>query len=239
MFGLFYYIAVGLGLSLEKASDYKFSQEDRERARKKGQETYLDNRGRRRLVSTNERVHETTLSNGDRVLKYYNKKDIIHNYSDEKYKKGMEKNKREALQKGKSTYCITVCGVPRADHTEVFYRNDNGYVRNPEEIRGYRFKDFKTGNIYVIRKVKGRYYFMDITNGHLVRETDYQKEETAKYDKYDLNIHPGVNITEFNKKKDRYKKENYEYVSFESRLIYGDVLESMECSSGGKDGWAY
>lgn len=237
MFGLFYSIAVGLGLAVDSGAKAIISHQDREKARQEGKLTYYDENNKLRLVKTNERVADTTLRNGDHVLKYdgCNHGRIIRNYTQEKYEYELEKNRREAIREGKSTYCITITGIPKADHTEPLYKDDNGYVKNPKEIMGFRFKDFKTGDVYVIRKIKGRYYFMDITNGHLVRETDYQKKQTSEYTEYDKKNYPGVNITEFNLKKERYKNDYYK-----DQEDYKDVLKSMECRfAGGMDSWAY
>lgn len=224
MFGLFYTIAVGLGFAVEKGAEAIISQKEREEARQKGKLTYRDDNNKLRLVETNERVADTTLMNGDHVLKYdgCNRGRIIRNYTQEKYEYELERNRREAIRKGKSTYCITVLGVPKANHTRSRLIDDNGnYIDNTNRL-GYRFKDFKTGDVYVIRKIRDRYYFMDVNTGYLVRETDYQKEKTRGYSEYERNDHPGVNIAELNAKIDRYHKDYYK-----DQEDYRDVLDTF------------
>lgn len=211
MFGLFYTIAVGLGFAVEKGAEAIISQQKREEARQKGELTYYDDNNKLRLVETNERVADTTLLNGDHVLKYdgCNRGRIIRNYSQEKYEYEVERNRREAIKEGKSTYCITVSSVPKMNHTRSQLMDDNdNYIDNTNRT-GYRFKDFKTGDVYVIRKVRGRYYFMDVNTGYLVRETDYQKKETLRYTEDLRKDYPGVNIAELNAKIDRYHNDYY------------------------------
>lgn len=211
MFGLFYTIVAGLGFAVEKGAEAIISQQKREEARQKGKLTYYDDNNKLRLVETNERVANTTLTNGDHVLRYdgCNRGRIIRNYTQEKYEYELERNRRWAIKEGKSTYCITVTEVPKANHRSGLLRTDDGFKDIPEEVRGNWYKDFKTGDVYVIRKVRGRYYFMDVNTGYLVRETDYQKEENIKYNKNDIKRNPGIDIKEYNEKKDRYKADYY------------------------------
>lgn len=204
MFGLFYYLLVGLGMAGEKGLEKIQSEKDRAEAKEAGKEIYSDWGGTQRLVSTNEEIEYTRLRNGDRVLKTCGRKSrILQNFSQEELDRQIEKNKEYARRNGKSTYCITVPGVKKADHTQ----REFGDEKQSSATLGRRYKDFVTGDVYVIRELKGKRYFMDVNTQLLVRETDYQKKRNITYPL--VYKTKGVDIADFNRKKKLYLEGKY------------------------------
>lgn len=214
MFGLFYSLFVGLGMAGEKGAEKIISEKDRAEAKTAGKEIYSDWGGTQRLVDTNEKIEYTTLRNGDRVLKTCGRKSrILRNFSQEELDRQIKRNIEYAKRNGKSTYCITVTSVNKADHTQRQF----GLETQSNATRGRRYKDFNTGNVYVIRELNDKYYFMDVNTQLLVRETDFQKHRDIAWS--ELYRSKGVNIVDFNRKKKLYLEGKYEEESYYDVVI--------------------
>lgn len=157
--------------------------------------TYVDTKGRSRLISNDEIVFYT-FKNGEYVLT--NASGCIYkNFSKEKKEKELYKIKEKNLKNKESTYCI-----------------DNNNHKKDWICKGKRFKDFITGDIYVIRYINYKYYYLNTVDGTIVRKTDWQKEQDKKNIKSYLQN--DLNIEEFNKQQlniqDKQKLfRNYEY----------------------------
>jgi hypothetical protein len=180
MFGFLYTLFVTLGYIKKEFTESIENNECKQIYKNIDGLTYTDTKGCSRLLSTNELVFYTHLPNGDYILEDLSGK-VIKNFTLENRQRKQIELKNEAAFSMNSTYCID----------ENNYKND--YI-----CKGKRFKDLKTGDIYVIRNIKGRYYYMDIKSGLLVRKTDWQirrEQEGMVHPKL-----PDINIEEFNKK---------------------------------------
>lgn len=164
LFALFYTTFV---LGVKGYKGIKDSIEDNSRrgeAEKGGKEVYIGTDGVGRNVKDGRKtMYCHQYLNGynnkpDYVLKYVGTNEIIRNFSQE----DREKTERESLQEAN----INGYTVHRIE--EKF--NDHFH----DECRGVRYKDIKTGAVYVLRRVNGKNFYMDINTGLLVRPTDKQ-----------------------------------------------------------------
>lgn len=160
MFGLIYSLFTSIGCAIYKRKEYEENQENKVKYRHPDGLTYVDTKGRSRLVSNDEVVFYTW-QNGDYVLERMNGS-IIKNFSLEKRKNQINENLQKALANNETTYCI----------------DENNHEK--ERCKGKRFKDLKTGETYVIRRLKYTYWYLNIDTGMIVRKTDWQ----LKYDEY-------------------------------------------------------
>ena len=116
--------------------------------------TYVDNNGRMRLLSNNHIVAFDKYQ-GDEVLRDLKTYEIVKNYTQEKREIERQVSQSKAIQESKTIYCI--------DFDE--HRND--------KIKGMRYQNLETGEIYVIRQI-GRYripIYMTL-DGKLVKLVD-------------------------------------------------------------------
>lgn len=162
--------------------------------------TYIDTKGRSRLLSNDELVFYTH-KNGDSVLE--NAEGYVYrNFSEEKRTNDLYNKKTDASKNKETTYCI-----------------DDDNHKKDWMCKGKRFKDFKTGDIYVIRYINYKYYYLNVSDGTLVRKTDWQiKQDEIKKD-VKTYLNDNLDIEEFNRKqKSIHDKQmlfrNFEYNSF-------------------------
>lgn len=200
MLGILYEIGRGIiwviGLGLEAHEN----NENKEKFRHKNGLTYTDNKGRSRLLSNNHIAMYHTYYHGeyaDYVLEDIESNVIVKNFTEEQRKKEQEIALKKALDEHKTTVCLDS-------------NNYKKHIISEKGFRGKRFKDLKTGEIYVIRKIKFRYYFMSIENGFIIRETDYS--QTMPVPPNCEEIYAPIDITEFNAKQ-AVKMETYNWAS--------------------------
>jgi hypothetical protein len=126
---------------------------------------YMDHRGELRLSTNGRRVAKTTTFEGDEVLTDLVTSEIYVNYTQEK----AEKEQRESIEAQKKYGGTTIClGLER---------NYAHYIGKGNPPKGARFKDVKTGAIYVIRQIDGMYtHYVDVNTGKVVRLTDCSKQ---------------------------------------------------------------
>lgn len=160
MFGLFYSLFVSAGCVVHKHNEYKENQENKIKYRHPDGLTYVDTKGQSRLISNDEIVFYTW-KNGDYVLERMNGI-VIKNFSAEKRHKQVEENEKKAIAHKETTYCI----------------DENTHEK--ERCKGKRFKDFATGDIYVIRCLNYTYWYLNIDTGMIVRKTDWQLKHDEK-----------------------------------------------------------
>lgn len=166
----------------------KMNEQSLSDARRDRCETYLfktSSGWEQRLTSNNHRSESRMLTNGDRVLYDIDSKVVVRNYSAEQRAENSyinEAKKKEAENEGKTVYLVD------RDGHENFYIYDPQSRRSVCDVYGMRYKDFKTGQIYVIRCVNDKksygpyvYYYMNVSTGMFVRKTDGQIEIDKKF----------------------------------------------------------
>lgn len=179
MFGLVYSLFVSIGAAIHKTNQRKENEENKIKFRNPDGLTYVDIKGQSRLIHNDELVfyvHE----NGDYVLKN------IHGYIYKNFSQEIrEKELRERILLAKK-------------NNETTYAIDSNNHDREWICKGRRFKDFKTGEIYIIRYINYKYYYMRISDAMLIRKTDWQIAYEEK-NKGKIFMFDDVNIEEFNK----------------------------------------
>lgn len=166
--------------------------------------TYIDSKGRSRLVSNNKLVFYTHDKNGDYILEDIGGY-VYKNFSEEERQEQKNINVDTAIKNGKSTYC-----EDENEHKKDWY------------CKGRRFIDLKTGERYVIRCIQGKYYYMDISTGLLVRKTDKQlEEERDRSEEWAYNCKE-IDMDKFNEKQ---KEIN------DKTMLYRDYDYNFRCDS--------
>lgn len=216
LFGLFYTIFVGGARGVKNIKISIENEKRRSQAISEGREKYLDDVGCERLVSDNTRVISTTLWNdcsdgqeGDRVLKRIDNNSVVKNYTKEERDKSEKNSFSKAKAEGKTVYRLGTW-------------LDNHYK---SKIHGYRYKDFDTGAIYIIRAFNGVRFYMDIQTGQLIRETD---GEIIRNNTPNTHHH---NVAEYETLRQRINKEQQIYFERYSRINE----RNGNCPCGGGD----
>ena len=216
LFGLFYTAFVLGARGVHGIKTNIENEENRQIAISNGRETYLDYRLCERLVSDNTRVMKATLwkdcsegKEGDRILKCVDSNKIVRNYTKEERDKAESKSILKAKEEGKTVYRL---GTWKDDH----YKS---------KIRGYRYKDFNTGQIYVIRTFNAVNFYMDIKTGKIIRITDGELIRNKTPNAYHHDVE------EYEKLRQRINKEQQAY------LEKYEVIDARNwyCKYGGKD----
>lgn len=237
MFGAIWALIAGGAIIKDKIEDGIINEKERLDSLSKGDAFYYKTDGCARLHSNGHRVMTTHLNNGDFILKDLTENKILRNYTIEKSEKYVEQQKLWAKQEGKSTYC---CWYDR------FSRKGKSYVKYCENgIAGSRFKDYKTNNIYVIRKFYrwenpyevDMYFYIDINTYKVVRPLDYEKKinkEPLSFDEYMMKekkkiekIYKGIKQTEEIKENIRIYLKNAEVVYKERQDMDKYVKEKL------------
>lgn len=203
IFGLIYTLVVSVGAFIHTINRNRENEENKTLYKRPDGLTYLDVKGQTRFLSNDEPAFYF-YRNGDYILEDMSGR-IHRNFSEEQRIEKRNKRKQEALSKNESTYC-----VDDNDHRHDWY------------CRGKRFKDFETGDVYVIRLIKFKYYYMNVANGMVVRETDYQKQLDERKRKNNIKpyLFEGIDIEEFN--------ENQKTVQ-DKNMLYRDFEYSIDC----------
>lgn len=157
MFGLIYSLIVGTGLEGHSIMDKVENDNRRVNNVDPDEMTYLDTKGKTRFVSDNKQAFYQTI-NGDMCL-VDAKGNIRKNCTADKREEKRNASYEKAIANGETTYCI--------DEREHRF----------EHPQGQRFKDLKTGDVYLIRRIRGKYYYIDFKTGDVVRKTDDQLKE--------------------------------------------------------------
>lgn len=137
LFGLFY---TAFGLGCKGVSSVKNALEDNENKtlyRDNECNTYLDHNATRRDLNTNHRMSIERASNGDMWLRDTDTGKYVKNLTDERAERKYQEEKTKAFR-GES------------DRTHIQYGSDE---HRKDTFPGYRYKDFKTGKLYIARKM--------------------------------------------------------------------------------------
>lgn len=199
MLGLVYTIIISIGLIVHFINEYKENKNTKHIYKHKNGLTYVDLKGNNRLLSNNKLVFYVHNKNGDYVLED-EEGNVYKNFSEEEKTKKLNNNKEKALKNNKSTYCL-----------------DDDSHKNDFICKGKRFVDLETGDIYVIRYINYKYYYMNIVNGQIVRKTDWQIKRDEAVDKKTY-LQDDLNIEEFNNKQKNIENQallfrNFDYFS--------------------------
>lgn len=120
---------------------------------------YIDGKGRERWYENNRQVYIGRDMIGDFVIKDIQSGYVYRNITEEKSKKDIQEELENYEKNGNTTICLGL---------------DKNYEYNIQGIpKGARFKDIKTGEIYVIREVLGQCYYVNPKTNMLVRRTDW------------------------------------------------------------------
>ncbi len=161
MFGLFMlilFIVVWFAANIQTNNDVR---NRKKRAKEKGQEFYLDRNGT--MVDTKTDVpYDYQKIDGDvwKVNAYTRKP--IKNMSEERRWSIEEKERKKAIEEGKSIYPFE--GEIRDTHSK-------------DKIQGRRYKDLKTGEIYVKRKYNNIVFLFNVNTKKLERIDDGSRNE--------------------------------------------------------------
>ena len=195
IFGIIYTIIVSIGAFFHSINKSIDNEKNKTIYKHPNGMTYIDTKGRSRLLSNDELVFYTYDRNGNYVLEDVSGH-IYRNFSEEKRSQELNERKEKAMSNKETTYCI-----------------DDDNHRKDWVCKGKRFKDFKTGEIYVIRYIKYKYYYINISNGMIVRKTDWQIKQDKKNIKKYLNDY--LDIETFNKKQKNIQNKQMLFRDFE------------------------
>lgn len=200
IFGLLYTVIVSIGAMFHSIDENIENEKNKKRYKNSNGLTYIDTKGRSRLLSNDEIVFYTNDKNADYILEDANG-NVYKNFSEEKRMKDYFERKKMALENRETTYC----------------HDDNNHCKD-WECKGKRFKDFETGEIYIIRCINYKYYYMNISNGMIVRKTDWQIKQDEKMKNVKSYL-KDLDIQDFNEKQRDVKNKqmlyrNFEYNSF-------------------------
>lgn len=177
-----------------------------------GRDWYIDKKGIVRYIKNDKPVIRTTIKiNGEDhfVMKYAGKYEgnnvIIRDYTLEKNAETKQRSYDLAIECGMSVYAID--------------NNDHSHKTN--EIPGRRFKDIKTGKLYVERQYGTIYFYVDINTGEVIRPSDYSiliMKWYKKYNKYQYEHHKTIKeIDAIIEKRNKNPRDNF---ICQSLLIY-------------------
>lgn len=216
--GLFGFVYTALVLCVKGIKNIESTNENKRRrihSINNGKQTYIDDAGCERLVDNDLKVMKTYVYTKDAyveykddVLKQVGTNNIIRNYSAEKRNIEESNRKSKAILDGKTTYRL---GTVRDNY-------------NQSEIRGYRYKDIITGSTYVIRSLNGVNFYMDISSGQFIRETDGEIERNKNKDAHHHDIEAYESLRQ------RINKEQALYLE-----KYGKIDSKNMHYRGGKD----
>lgn len=167
LYGLFCFSAKGIG----KAQRAIWDEQNRERAKQNGQDTYYGKNGER-LVSNGRSVWRKRDRNGDDVLADLYTGEVYRNYSQEKREAAV----REAKANGETVLRAT------AKEDDV-PENYNKYHKAMIQV-GY-YKDIKTGKLFTRVAINGIGFYMD-SKGRLVRVEDNPRFKKNAWSKYNI-----------------------------------------------------
>lgn len=206
IFGLLYTAIVSIGAYLHSVNESAENEKNKKLYKHSNGLTYIDTKGRSRLLSNNEIVFYTNDKNGDYVLAD-SCGNIYRNFSEEKRTQECCELKKTASKNRETTYCC-----------------DNNNHSKDWECKGKRFKDFETGDVYIIRCINNKYYYMNMSDGLIVRKTDWQLKQDEKMKNVKSYFLNELDIESFNKKQKEVDAQN-------KRMLYRDFEYNSFCDN--------
>ena len=149
---------------------------------------YSDHNNQDRLIENDRLVYKTTKGTDKVLVDLYSGK-IYYNYTKE--------NENIKISEAKSNNKTVIRNV-------YFYRNIHDY-RNKIWYKCNilpEYKDINTGLLYVVLKINGIDFYMDVDSGHIMRPTD---EEDLNNKKNNISIKNIIDV--FNKSQDLLKQD--------------------------------
>ena len=173
MFGAIWALISGAAIAKYKIDEFIDDENARWDSLVQGKSFYYRSDGSAILHANGHRVITTHLPNREYVLKDLTSGRIIRNYTREKQDRFSEQQKQWAREEGRSAYCCWY---------DFYYPRHILQEYYPKGIRGSRFKDFRTGAVYVIRKFKSwenpykkdMCFYVDPDRELVVRPIDYE-----------------------------------------------------------------
>lgn len=219
LFGLFY---TAFGLGCKGAMGIKNSLEDNEnrtKYRDNETNTYLDHNMTKRDLNTNHVMAYHKANNGDVLLKDCETGRYVKNISQDRTEKKYQEERAKALR-GES------------DRTHIRYGDDE---HRKDTFPGYRYKDFKTGKLYVERFMiftEEHYKMLHLWSGYGVSQKSFSvlfDPETRKIVRLtdstiESMLGQGALMEDINAFFPIYVKEYYENMSEPYNTFYKDRL---------------
>lgn len=156
MLGIFFAATALIASGFNSLGNWLDDENTRLKAKNAGRKYYYDKRSCMREVDTNKPVYFYTNMDGDYVQTDPRTGTVVRNITQEKNAKREAELKQIALDKGYETYQI---GGKFEDHSL-------------DKCKGFRYKDIKTGDIYVIRSIRKSYYYLRVKDGQFIRELE-------------------------------------------------------------------
>ena len=182
---------------------------DRAKLKRKSDDglTYVDNNGRMRLMKNNHIV-AFAKENGHDILKDLKTFEVVRDYTQEKMSVEYHESKEKATKKGKKIFCI--------DFDQHLH----------DEVKGMRYQDMQTGEVYVIRGI-----------GHR-RIPFYMTLDGKKFIPVDKNWHEfgfdGDLYEELNKFLKIEKESSSNFSSSKFNYNYYNILDIQYCGKYGR-----
>ena len=227
LFGLLYSAFVGGAKITKNIQNEIENKNSRNEAISKGRNTYLDSDLCMRDIATNKKIMNYSIPNQyggrDDVLKVVGSDEILVNKTDIARKEEEKKWRDFALMVGGSTYKIS--------HHLDYYQN--------VEIASARYKDIKTGDIYVIADVKhgcDKYsFYMDVNTKKFIRPTDSwilrtlcRKKEMEENKWHTKLVHPDNVIEEWNNKDEHIRKLYVRHRNHGIEYLQETIIEELK-----------
>lgn len=205
MFGVFYTAFMAIGNGFHNINQKVIRLTSRDKALNNNELTYLDEKMHQRLTSDNRLVHTDQIK-GDMVLVDDKTKNIIKNYTEDKYEKINKENKEKAIRTKKTVfeYC------PKPSIREQYQKRCHSSYET-------FYKDVNSESIYVIRSIpnakqsnlKSNVY-VSIDTFNIIRKTDEQLECDNKWkQKLDDVETSAIKMVNFETKKKNITQEQY------------------------------
>lgn len=156
MFGILYTLFLGGVYLTGNARNAMINAENKKKYYRASSNSYIDYRGVWRSVSNNEALRVDTV-NGDKCVIEERTKRVVRNVSED----NRIADKAQAIKDGKTVYKYS-----------DGYDRDRDWRTGEDVIKGKVYIDLETGARYVVRRVYGYEFYMDMSTFMLVRLTD-------------------------------------------------------------------
>lgn len=196
MFGIAIIVFTGICFLI---GDYRNSRHD-DRLRNRGlnnnklffhkadgtkQKYWIDRKGAMRLEDSNRHVSiHTDIESGDAVVIDVKNRNVLTNLTQNARNRYEKKHREIAIKNGRTVYPI----------------EENKHIG--DIIKGRRFRDINTGEIYVIRRIFGTDWYMRVSDGIFIKTVWDERYDTKKV------FHTGETIEDINNKQRKKRKDN-------------------------------
>lgn len=163
-FILFVCIIVVVGARVINFVKYVYENEKCLKESSPDEPIYIDARGKPRFKKTNEICSIVRNDKGERIIRSSTTLEELYNITKEKNKKKLAEIKERSIREGRKAYCVDLS-------------------ENKDQIvKGRRYKDFKTGRIYIVRKIDSKVFYIDLETLEIV---DYVMEKYSEFKNLD------------------------------------------------------